>query len=528
MKNVSIILAAGKNTRISELCYDSPKGLLGINGQSLLERLCLFLEKFSDKIIIVAGHNKKTINQILKQKFPSVEIIGKSNEFYISNSESLLRGLNSILDAVGSITIVEADIILSNKAMDLFLNETSQKKMLIIDQDINENDDKLYYNSKNDNFFLTKENINKLKSFDVKTIGKFLGLFTISYEDSIELMHQIKNSISQPYIYSLQTLLNASYKVIKVTREHADEIDDYLDYSRVLKNTNFSIMKNNNVEDKNLYLERPLQVYIGVYDILGAQLAQRYGFDGLWLGSYQICLSNGLEDDETYNPLVALKLAKNLRKTLVDLPIIIDIGSGFKNQHDLERFSNEVHKTNIVAICVDDNRLLRVNSMFECSNRKILSIKEFGQRINQLRNSLPEDIKIIARTEFLTINKEKTNIRNLNCRIQMLENMNVDAILPHYVGKDFDFIIKILNEIKCNTPLILIPSRLLDVAKIEFSKNNIKLLIYANIDIRNRVRGISELYLELSCKGKINKDIQQFLSTPEEIAEIINSINNEY
>lgn len=64
-------------------------------------------------------------------------------------------------------------------------------------------------------------------------------------------------------------------------------------------------------------------------------MAQHCGFDGLWLGSYQICVSNGIKDDETYNPMIALHLAKKLKKQLVELPVIIDIGSGFFTNYDL-------------------------------------------------------------------------------------------------------------------------------------------------------------------------------------------------
>lgn len=70
-------------------------------------------------------------------------------------------------------------------------------------------------------------------------------------------------------------------------------------------------------------------------------------------------------------------------------------------------FSDECKNTNVVAVCIDDNKNHRINSMFTYSNRQVLTNEEFQERLHDLREYLPSNIKIIARTELITIYKEK-------------------------------------------------------------------------------------------------------------------------
>ena len=70
----SIILAAGRGSRIPEISNKKPKCLISINGSSILSRQIDFLKKSKiNKITIIRGYKKKHI------KFKSVNYVENKN-----------------------------------------------------------------------------------------------------------------------------------------------------------------------------------------------------------------------------------------------------------------------------------------------------------------------------------------------------------------------------------------------------------------------------------------------------------------
>ena len=81
----AIILAAGKGTRLGNLTKDKPKGMLEINGKTILEHQIEIFESLGiDDIVIVRGHCKEKIS------FKHVKYI--DNDLYASTNmiESLI------------------------------------------------------------------------------------------------------------------------------------------------------------------------------------------------------------------------------------------------------------------------------------------------------------------------------------------------------------------------------------------------------------------------------------------------------
>lgn len=522
MKNITIILAAGQNTRLSNICFNSPKGMLSINGQSLIERLCLQFMSFSKYIIIVAGHNIRAF-QYIERTIPNVKIVGNIEHKHISNGESLYLGLEGIEEKADTITIVEGDIILSNKAFEKYTSVNSSKKFVISDIALTEKDDKVIYDTLKHNYFLDKCTKKYENNESIKILGKYLGITTLPFNIINEVKSKLKNNINAAYIDTLQEYLDDSYNTIFLEEQDSCEIDTSDDYYNALTNPNISRIPCPYKFKTNLEFSKNFKKYVGIYDVAGGLMAQHCGFDGLWLGSYQICIANGIKDDETYNPMIALNLAKKLKKQLVELPVIIDIGSGFFTNSDIIHFSDECNNTNIVAVCIDDNKNCRINSMFTNSNREVLKNKEFQERLHNLREHLSSDIKIIARTELITLYGEKIDFDILNKRIKSLENSDVDAILPHYVGSNFAFISNILSQLVSSKPIILIPTGLINIKQIYFYDLGINLIIYANLDIRSRFNSVNNTYLSIITSGALDDSKKSLLSSPVEIQNYIDS-----
>lgn len=265
-----------------------------------------------------------------------------------------------------------------------------------------------------------------------------------------------------------------------------------------------------------------MKKFAGVYDVIGAQIAQLTGFDGLWFGSYQASLSLGIKDDENYNPNIVLDLCDRIRNNFISLPIIVDVGSGFPNEDEIIKFADYCEtNNNIMAICIDDNDSNRTNSMLENDDRKILSTENFVKRINHIKSFFKNDMLFIARTEIITKYKENTNLEELNYKCNILLQNAANAFLPHYIGSNLNFYKSMCNSIKSKKHLVSIPTGLIQ-ENVEFFDNlNLEIIIYANLDIRIRIKHIIDAYNQInSGLGYVNK-----LPTATEIKEMMEAIN---
>jgi choline kinase len=110
---IAIILAAGSGTRISKYTKNIPKGLLQINGKSVIQRqIDLFKKKKINEIIIITGPHKN---------------FGIQDVSYINDKEHLnhdvLGSLMVARDSIkGEIITSYSDIIFDEKILDQILN----------------------------------------------------------------------------------------------------------------------------------------------------------------------------------------------------------------------------------------------------------------------------------------------------------------------------------------------------------------------------------------------------------------------
>lgn len=87
--NNAIIMAAGKSSRFAPLCYKTPKGLVKVKGEILIERqIKQLLDVGIKDIIIVLGYKKEMYLKFLK-KYPFIKVIINNKYIQRNNIESL-------------------------------------------------------------------------------------------------------------------------------------------------------------------------------------------------------------------------------------------------------------------------------------------------------------------------------------------------------------------------------------------------------------------------------------------------------
>ena len=81
----AFILAAGKGTRLGHLTNDKPKGMLELNGDTILKhQINLFRSVGIDEIVVIRGYKKNKIN------YPNIRYIDNDKYDTTNMIESLM------------------------------------------------------------------------------------------------------------------------------------------------------------------------------------------------------------------------------------------------------------------------------------------------------------------------------------------------------------------------------------------------------------------------------------------------------
>lgn len=494
MKRIAIILAAGKNTRIKNICFDRPKCLLSVCGQTLINRLINQFMNYVDEFYVAAGSNASKIASVLPH-LSNIHILDFHGEDFYGNGMTLQYALQEIAYSDTSAVILESDIVLSDMAVEKFTSNDFAIKFIGVGKKMNLHDDAIIQTE-------TGYRFTKDRKPDWKIMGKYIGVTELT----APILKEIETDTNVPEHYAefISRYSSLDFHLIEVSKEEAMEIDNERDYSQVLNNYHIKPIINQ-FESCMLHINQGLQTFVGVYDVIGAKIARQYGIDGLYLGSYQISSAIGKKDDKEFEIKDALSIAKEIRNANIDMPIILDGMGGFDdNFQDIDIISQAITNYRIGGICIDDIKDSHTCSMNADFKPELLSMEDFEKRISFIRKYLGKTCKIIARTEIMNISEDRLIIRK---RIQDMQHINADILLPHYVGDKIHLLEESIKGISTTLPLMIIPSRLLKTSKKEWSKLGYQYLIYANLDLRLRTHVLEHLYEQISTANDISSDL---------------------
>ena len=115
----AILLAAGMGTRLRPLTENTPKSLIEINGEPLLERQIRFLKEIGiEEIYIVTGYLKEKFEYLI-EKFNVVLI---HNEYY--NKYNNIYSMYLAKDFLGDSYVIDADVYLNRNFLEKNLKDS--------------------------------------------------------------------------------------------------------------------------------------------------------------------------------------------------------------------------------------------------------------------------------------------------------------------------------------------------------------------------------------------------------------------
>lgn len=137
----------------------------------------------------------------------------------------------------------------------------------------------------------------------------------------------------------------------------------------------------------------------GVYDPLGAQIAERVGMKSLYLSGYSMALANGWPDMGFLTQTEVTRIA-HMVTSAVSIPVIADADDGYGNALSTIRTVQEFVRTGVAGIHLEDQRFPK--RCGHIAGKTVVSLPEALGKYRaavDTRNRLDPDFVIIARTD---------------------------------------------------------------------------------------------------------------------------------
>ncbi|MGC8645562.1 MAG: methylisocitrate lyase [Thermoplasmata archaeon] len=253
-------------------------------------------------------------------------------------------------------------------------------------------------------------------------------------------------------------------------------------------------------------IKRGIVVAPGVFNGISALIAERYGFDALYLSGSGIAGAMGLPDLSMTT--MSEVLEETRRITLVSrAPLIVDVDTGFGEVLNVERTVMEMERAGASAIHIEDQVLPKKCGHLE--GKVLINEYEMVQKIRAaVKSKRNKDFMIIARTDARAIEGIDGAIQ----RAKSYLKAGADGIFPEALENEEEFrefASKVKGVLLANMTEFgkspLLPAR-------ELERMGYRIVIFPLTAFRASLLTMEEVYSTLSSSGTQEKILEKIMS----------------
>lgn len=234
----------------------------------------------------------------------------------------------------------------------------------------------------------------------------------------------------------------------------------------------------------------------GCYDCITATIVERAGFPAAYLTGSGISLTlSGIPDLNTISYLELRQVVQNIRSA-IQIPMLVDIDTGFGAPLNLYRLTKEFEQLDIAAVQIEDQKVPK-----KCGHelgRRLVRDEEMVKRIRTIHeNRLENGLVIVARTDARTVVGLDEAIR----RGRLYLDAGADVIFVES-PESYEEVKKIASEIK--GPVLfnnVEGGRSPFLSRQEMEEAGVKMTIYPNAQTRVVAKKCMELLNTLQQTG---------------------------
>ena len=236
---------------------------------------------------------------------------------------------------------------------------------------------------------------------------------------------------------------------------------------------------------------------MGAYNPLGAKLAERAGFDGVWASGLEVSTAYAVPDANILTMAEFLDAAGSMADA-VRVPVVADCDTGFGNSNNVIHMVHKYEAAGVAAVCIEDKMYPKVNS-FVPGRQELASVAEFVGKIMAAKNAQrSNEFMVIARIEALIAG---WGMEEALKRAHAYVDAGADAILIHSKSKSPQEIFDFLKAWNKRAPVVLVPTTYFSVTAREFGELGAKMVIYANHGLRSAIAAMDQTFREILQAG---------------------------
>lgn len=248
----------------------------------------------------------------------------------------------------------------------------------------------------------------------------------------------------------------------------------------------------------------------GCYDCITAKMVEKSGFPGIYLTGSGISLALTAQPDlNTVSYLELRQVVQNIRSA-VDIPMLVDIDTGFGAPLNIYRLVKDFERLDIAAVQIEDQMMPK-----KCGHelgRVLASDTEMVNRIRTIYENREENgLVIVARTDARTVAGIDEAIRRGN----LYAEAGADVIFVES-PESYEEVCRIAKEV--NAPVLfnnVEGGRSPFLSREQLIRAGVKLTIYPNAQTRVVTKNCMELLKTLNETGSTETMADQMLSHKE-------------
>jgi phosphoenolpyruvate phosphomutase len=236
---------------------------------------------------------------------------------------------------------------------------------------------------------------------------------------------------------------------------------------------------------------------MGAHNALGARMAERAGFDGVWSSSFEISASYAVPDASILTESEHLAAARAMCGA-VGVPVVADCDTGYGDGFQFARTVRRFESAGVAAVCIEDKQFPKLNS-FAPGRQELVSIDEFVAKLRAGKQAqLNTDFIIIARVEALIAGCGREEAL---ARARAYADAGADAVLVHSKSTTVDELAGVALAWDRSVPLVAVPTSYYRTTAEQLSALGVKMIIYANQGLRCALQAMEQAYAEILRSG---------------------------
>ncbi|ENQ3106433.1 methylisocitrate lyase [Bacillus cereus] len=250
----------------------------------------------------------------------------------------------------------------------------------------------------------------------------------------------------------------------------------------------------------------------GAHDAMAALVAKNIGFSALYLSGAAYTASKGLPDLGIVTSTEVAERARDLVRA-TDLPLLVDIDTGFGGVLNVARTAVEMMEANVAAIQIEDQQLPK--KCGHLNGKKLVSIEEMQQKIKVIKEVAPSMV-VVARTDARAVEGLEAAIERAIAYIEA----GADAIFPEALQSEEEF--RLFSK-KVTVPLL---ANMTEFGKTpyytaeEFANIGYQMVIYPVTSLRVAAKAYERIFQLIKEEGSQKEGLAD-MQTRSELYETI-------